>query len=152
MLHLKNNYYTLTAGLTMGFIITSSKLQRIIVRMSALLLLIVYVSATSHLELIHSFVHEHKESILHSAEHENDPCHRLLYHSDNDEGCHHDSHLVVLDKCQMCDLACHGDQTITSDLSYLVNYFKSKPGVFYKSHLESYSAVIYSSRAPPVRA
>lgn len=113
------------------------------------LLSILYLGSTSYPALLHSVVHSHETAVAHSGDQERDPCHRSIYHHDRQSGCDHDSHLIVSDKCKMCDLAFHGDQTIVPHIEissgkFDVEYFDS-----YKQNLAAYRAVISSSRAPP---
>ena len=132
--------------------ITSKKAKQDVIQMLTLLLLILYVVGTNQWEVIHSFAHDHDTLVSHYDEQEKDPCHRLIYHNDEGQGCHHESHLAISDKCEMCDLAYHGDQSILSNVSFSTGEFFSKQFNFYKSNLDSYWAVISSSRAPPVLA
>ncbi|SKC81604.1 hypothetical protein SAMN05660236_3983 [Ohtaekwangia koreensis] len=122
------------------------------VQVLMLLLSILYIAGSLQFELLHSFIHRHELVITHSHDQEKDPCHRSIYHNDTQEGCEHDAHLIVSTKCQMCDLAFGGDQTI---LSYVVSAhggFSTEYFEFYKLNLESYKAVLSSSRAPPTLA
>jgi hypothetical protein len=114
-----------------------------------LLLLLLYVAGTSHLEYLHLLVHSHDVAISHSDEKEKDPCHRLIYHDDTAQGCSHDSHLVVSDKCQTCDVVYHGDQNLLFTVELSAGVFTSGHFILYKLNLDSYYAVISSSRAPP---
>lgn len=132
--------------------ITSKRVKRSIRQMLALLLLVLYVAVSLKPEIIHSYAHDHMALVSHSDEQETDPCHRLIYHSDFDQDCNHDSHLVVADKCQMCDLVYHGDKTLLSNISFAAREFGSEHFDFYKLSLDSYWAVISSSRAPPTLA
>lgn len=79
-------------------------------------------------------------------------CDLSIYSKDVENGCHHDSHLVVSDKCDMCDMAYHGDQTILANHNFSSGEFSSNYFDFYKLNIDSYWAVISSSRAPPARA
>jgi hypothetical protein len=128
---------------------TSKKLKQGINQMLTLLLLVFFVTGSFPVELIHSFAHDHQTIVSHSDDQEKDPCHRLLFHNDAKEGCDHNSHLIVSDNCQMCDLAYHGDQTNLSNVAFAPAEFASEQFHFYKISLESYWAVISSSRAPP---
>jgi hypothetical protein len=130
-----------------------SIITRCISQVLTLLLLLLYLAGSSNLEFIHSYFHDHDIAVAHSDDQENDPCHRLIYHHDIAQGCHHDSHLSASDKCQMCDLASHGsDYTLPELQEYRLENFLTKHFSFYKENLDSYSAVISSSRAPPVLA
>lgn len=118
----------------------------------SILFVILYVLGTSHLEWIHSFSHDHVVDVSHSDEEELDRCHRSIYHGDVQRGCHHESHVVSSDDCQMCDLVCHGDQTYSSLSEIPVGHVVNDAFAFLKQSIDSYWAVISSSRAPPVCA
>jgi hypothetical protein len=132
--------------------ITSKKLMTSAARLSSLLLLLLYVVGTSHLDLLYSFVHNHDVIVTHSDEQEKDPCHKLLYHNDVKQGCDHKAHLIVSDKCQMCDLIHHGEKSLLTLATFSFGDFSEGHFIFYKSSLDSYLAVISSSRAPPTLA
>lgn len=118
-------------------------------RVVTLLLLVLYMAGSSDFEVLHSLVHVHDQIVTHSAEQEHDPCHRSMYHRDVEQGCDHESHFVVSNKCQMCDLAFHGDQHIVVSLVFNTEKFSSPHFDGYKVKLDSYWCVISSSRAPP---
>ena len=128
---------------------TAKKISNTSMRMLVLLFAVLYIAATSPLELLHSLSHDHGLTVIHSDEQEEVPCHRLIYHNDIEKGCHHDSHLLVSDKCQMCDLAFHGDKVVLRDVDISTPRFEQTFFCFYKQDLDSYRAVISSSRAPP---
>lgn len=133
----------------MHFKITSETPKGGIGQWLILLLLSVYIAGTSQLELLHLFVHSNDFVVAHSDEQEKDPCHRLLYHNDIEQGCDNHAHLTVSDKCQMCDLVNHGDQNLLSVITFPDADFPQDHFVFHKSDLDCYWAVISSSRAPP---
>jgi len=129
--------------------VTTKRQRKSLAKMAVYLLLVLYFAGTSQFELLHSFVHKHQSHVTHTVGQEMDPCHRLIYHNDVENGCHYDAHLVTSDECQMCDIAFHGDQTILKDIPFAAKVFQSKHFNSYKYHLDSYWAVISSSRAPP---
>ena len=131
--------------------ISTKRIKRITGKVFPFLLLVLYFVGTSHPELLHSFAHSHDAFVVHSEEQEKDPCHRLIYHDDAERGCGHDSHLIVSDRCHMCDLAYHVDHTILSDLAFSTVEFSSAQFDHYKVDLDSYWAVRSSSRAPPAK-
>ena len=130
-------------------VITLKKLKRAASPVFTLLFLVLYVAGTSQLELLHSFAHDHEASVSHTEEQEKNPCHRLIYHHDEGLGCDHSLHLMVSNKCQMCDTICHGDQNLLSNVLFAVPEFSQEHFGLYKINLDSYWAVISSSRAPP---
>jgi hypothetical protein len=120
-----------------------------IIRMLVVFLMVLYIIGTAQQDLLHAFSHSHHASISHSEEQEKDPCHRSIYHHDMEQGCDHDSHLNVSDKCQMCDHAFHGDQTFLSHVDFVTLELSTEHFDCYKQSLDAYWAVISSSRAPP---
>ncbi len=128
---------------------TLRKRQDSIWQMLTLLLLVFYIAVTSSLQILHVFAHDHEQAVTHSPEQEKDPCHRLLYHHDDAQSCDHDSHLVASDTCDMCDLAYHGDQALLNTFILRTARLKQEYFSHHKVNLDSYWAVISSSRAPP---
>ncbi len=118
-------------------------------RITAWVLLVFYIAGTSSLQIARAFVHSHEHTVVHSAEAEKDPCHRFIYHNDVAQSCDHDSHLVASDTCDMCDLAYHGDQALLNIMNFQIVRLKPEFFSHYKVNLDSYWAVISSSRAPP---
>lgn len=126
------------------------RVTRCVGQMATVLLLLLYLIGSSNVELFHSFAHDDEILITHSDEQEKDPCHRLIYHSDVKDGCGHESHLVVADKCSMCDVAYQSDQGILKIFTFKSAFpFEVELYSRYKTDLDSYWAVISSSRAPP---
>lgn len=120
-------------------------------QVAALILLILYISASTSIDLLHAVLHDDEVATIdHTEKQEQDPCHRLIYHFDKEHGCDDDSHLISTDKCQMCDIAFHGDQNVVPDLVFSDHAFSNSHFAFYKQDLDSHCAVIASSRAPPL--
>lgn len=120
------------------------------VRALTLLLMILYISGTTSIEILHSMLHNDQvTAVAHTQTEEQDPCHRIIYHNDTEHGCDDDSHLATSDKCEMCDVAFHADQTGLPDVLFNAAHFFNAHFSLYKENLDSYCAVIASSRAPP---
>ena len=113
------------------------------------LLLMLYLAGASQVGFLYAFGHDHAVTISHSYEEEKDPCHRLIYHNDAEAGCGHDVHVTVSDKCYLCDFAIHTDKTLLMPSAHLPLTFDQNSISFYKTDLDSYWAVLSSSRAPP---
>jgi len=79
---------------------------------AVVLLLFLYVVASSNVESLHSLFHEDEATVLHTTQTESDPCHVRLYHQDRSGGCGHDSHLVNEVKCSLCDARLHAVQLV----------------------------------------
>lgn len=127
----------------------TQKRRRGIRRGFSFLVIFLYIVSTALPGVLHVLVHDH--AVSHTMAHENDPCHRMLYHGEA-AACDHDAHLIDSDECPLCDVVCHTDQipvpnAIVSPAVYTQHYFSC-----YKQRLDSYWAVLSSSRAPPVRA
>lgn len=114
-----------------------------------LLLLVLYIASSANLEIFHAIVHQHAVAVDHSEEDEKDPCHRLVYHNDKHAGDDHGAHFFVPEKCKLCAIAGHGDQSIVPRPNAIVVKFLTNHFDFYKRSLDSYWAIISSSRAPP---
>lgn len=136
----------------MGNKVLTKRVNSSIGKVLALLLLVMHIAGPSNLELVHSVVHSHDVVVTHSEEQEADPCHRLVYHYDTEQSCDHDSHFIVSDKCQMCDLVYNGDQTTLSNVAFATGELLSEQFDFYKLNPDSFWAVMSSSRAPPALA
>jgi hypothetical protein len=133
----------------MGQKIAVGKSKRRTTVLGTFLLLILYLAGTSQLGFLYAFGHDHHVQISHSYKDEKDPCHRLIYHNDAEAGCDHEVHLTVSDKCYLCDFAIHPDKTLLTSALHLTLKFDQNVVGFYKSNLDSYWAVLSSSRAPP---
>ena len=128
--------------------LTKRRFRKTVSQVLTFALLIFYIIGTGKLE-IHSIFDDHAVAISHSEEQEEDPCHRTVYHDDWQKGCHHATHLIVSDKCQICDCAIHSDQSLVSSHIDSPVPYPIKQFITYKNNLDSYFAVISSSRAPP---
>lgn len=122
------------------------------VRWFPLVLLLIYFSGTSHLEVLHSFYHNHDQRVKHSEEQEKNPCHRSIYHFDFDElakNCGHNAHLVVADKCTLCDHNVHQDHLLFDLTRISSNDFSSPEFISLSVDADSYSLLNVLARGPP---
>jgi hypothetical protein len=112
-------------------------------------LLTFYIAGTSQLETLHQFFHSHDHLTSHSEAQEKNPCHREIFHHDIEKGCGHGSHIVVRDKCELCDVTFHIDQIFLarsgaqSIIFFSVDFVDSSPDAVGLSQSN------LSSRAPP---
>lgn len=114
-------------------------------------LLMLYIAGSTSIELIHAVFHSDEVIVVeHTVFQEQDPCHRLIYHFDIEHGCKDDVHLVASNKCKMCDIAFHADQSVIPHAEFAAPSLSIDHFAFYKHHIDSYWAVIASSRAPPI--
>lgn len=68
---------------------------------SVSLLLLLYIGGNVEVESFHQFFHS-LEKAIHSADEENDPCHRAIYHEATTDGCEHKTHVTAIKKCPLC--------------------------------------------------
>ncbi len=122
--------------------------NRNIFQVLTFLLLGAYAAGTSQSQIFHSLTHDHTAE-LHSDEQEEDACHRLIFHGDNERGCGHGAHLLVSDKCEMCDLVCHWGGGLLPAIGYKSIAFSQHHFTVHQSDFEGCGFVIASSRAPP---
>lgn len=73
------------------------------------ILLFLYVLGSNQTQSIHGLFHIQENAELHSPKNEKDPCHLVIYHHLKESGCHHNTHLVSLRKCPLCDLSFHSE-------------------------------------------
>lgn len=150
LLHLTKGRYILPRpNSSMSNKVTSQSHYEKLMRITVLFLMLLYIGSTLTPEQLHSFIHHHEITVTHSADEEQDPCHRTLYHHDTEQGCEHDSHLIAYDDCEGDDQIYHGDYTLLNERSLLIAEALQEHFDFYKVNLDSYWAVISSSRAPP---
>lgn len=115
-----------------------------------IILLTFYLAGASQFQGLHQLFHWHDHSVSHSELQEQDPCHRAIYHDDQEKGCGHHSHIVVTDKCELCDLTSPEDQIILSSAENKTIQFFSIDQTFGPSKVTGIRQTIDSSRAPPV--
>lgn len=66
-------------------------------------LLLIYLASSLRLDSIHQLFHVEDITELHSAEKEQDPCHKNIYHQQKESGCAHKSHITQNNKCPLCE-------------------------------------------------
>jgi hypothetical protein len=150
MLHLDVFHFILAAKLIMFKRIQATNRGKYPLVILGMLLIVLYMGATWQVQVFHGFFHDHEEVVSHSEEQEKDPCHRQIYHHEPAACASHDAHLIASDKCQICDLAFHTDQTLLSKAVVAAARFEATYFAHCKISLGSYWAVISSSRAPPI--
>src|SRR5687767_14297636 len=83
------------------------------------LLLFFYVLG-SHIQDFHEILHgENAESIEHSTQQEEDPCHRNVFHHE-ENACEHTTHVTKFEKCSLCEWSLYNDQWIASNGSIII--------------------------------
>ena len=114
--------------------------------LASILLLALYLASGTGYELFH----EHQSFLSHSAEEENDPCHRAIYHVEKDNACKHEWHLSKNEKCGDCYLLFHADQIIVrSSIAQSVNIAFNIKVVLALPNLQEIF-LYHPSRAPPL--
>jgi hypothetical protein len=131
--------------------IRGKKLRSLTLQLCTLLLAF-YVTGPSQFELLHKLIHTHDHSVSHTEMQEEDPCHRSIYHNDIEKGCGHHSHIVVTDKCELCDLISHTDQILLSKSESIRPQFFSFDFNFCSTEVVSIGHSILPSRAPPTNS
>jgi hypothetical protein len=114
----------------------------------SILLLVFYVAGASQMEALHLLFHTHSQ-ISHSEEQEKDPCHLSVYHLEVEKGCGHHAHIVVTDKCELCDVICYTDSILLSAHESQAPEFFTIDFVLASVDIVDVGQTIVSSRAPP---
>ena len=112
-------------------------------------LLTLYIVGTAGFEGLHQLFHAHKFSVSHSQTEEKNPCHRTIYHQDAEEGCGHANHVVVTDKCDLCDVILHADHALLVDISEQPVRFFAIDVLFDSAPAIAHAQSNLSPRAPP---
>jgi hypothetical protein len=115
--------------------------------LAAILLLLLYIAANVEFEAIHHEFHD-EVHVTHTEADEHDPCHRSLYHQ-NEESCHH-AHLTTIKKCPLCHFNVVNEKVLTAipTAKEVVSDTKVTTD-FYPSFVSSTTASL-PSRAPPI--
>lgn len=158
-LHLYLRYYSRVAGelLTtfhksfMSKLLTSGEERawHVLRRLLISLLLVLYMLGTSPPEQLRHFLHSDNHFGLHSAESEQDACHRWIYHHDVEGRCTHDSHIFLKDTCAGCGITAQTAQMLPQEPEYtFLASDVSQPACPPFNEVSFYRLII-SSRAPP---
>jgi hypothetical protein len=115
--------------------------------LGAAVLLLLYLISGQPQEVFHQFVHEHEE-ITHSAEQEQDACHRSIYHEQND-GCGHKAHFTTSEKCALCDHYIKTDHLYSTNANHTSTVIYSTDRAFIATFSASDPIRVLPSRGPP---
>lgn len=113
------------------------------------LLLVLYSAAALKVDSFHELFHAQELAELHSVEHENNPCHKSVYHQESQEGCEHKSHITENTKCPLCEYNVTPDQLVQEFTTQSKpNTSQSKQTSWIDVELASVNKSL-SSRGPP---
>jgi hypothetical protein len=115
---------------------------------SVFFLLFYVAGVTSQSQGFHQFFHSKNNLVSHTEAQEKDRCHRSIYHDDVKTGCGHSSHVVVTDKCPLCDQIFHIDQILTAEY-HLSSHFGEAEFTIIEFATEPLRIVVLPARAPP---
>lgn len=115
---------------------------------SAVLLLLLYFAGNVQFESLHDVVHSLEQS-LHTAEQENDPCHRAIYHEVENDGCDHETHLTSVEQCPLCHVVPINIQHLEASHSFESLEISNEFGVYSSSDIVVRNAIAIPARAPP---
>lgn len=130
--------------------ISDRRLKQGLKALASGLLLALYLIGNTPVEVVHQFSHAHDSVVSHNEEQESDPCHRALYHADQQEGCAHKLHFTKVEKCKQCHVVAHVDQLTFSDPSVEYIFSDFTHGEISISGALSNIVVHLPARAPPV--
>lgn len=115
---------------------------------SAVVLLLLYFAGNVQFESLHDVVHSFEQS-LHTAELENDPCHRAIYHEVENDGCDHETHLTSVEQCPLCHVVPINIQHLEASHSFESLELSNEFGVYSPSDIVVRNAIAIPARAPP---
>lgn len=121
--------------------------------LAAWLLLLLYLVGMVAGPLTHQTDHGHEHVALHTPEHEEDPCHRAVYHQDVAEGCAHDTHLnPEEDSCVLCHFIVSNNYFSPFATSVDALALSDSTVLLYLAPLLTRSSKSENNRGPPVLA
>ena len=98
----------------------------------------------------YGLLHQHPSQVSHSIEAENDPCHKAIYHVEEEKACKHESHISKKESCCDCHLLFHSDQIIfRNSLAQSRNHQVFDGSILILSHPEEIT-LYHPSRGPPL--
>jgi hypothetical protein len=116
------------------------------------LLLVLYSLAAVRVESVHAVFHAQEVAELHSPEHESNPCHKSIYHQEQQTGCAHPSHFTENKKCPLCEYHATGDQLLNpTDASEKISVAASHRALSVAT-VVNVAWVFHTPRGPPAIA
>ena len=115
---------------------------------SAVFLLLLYFAGNVQFESFHDVIHSLEQS-LHTAEQENDPCHRTIYHEVENDGCDHETHLTSVEQCPLCHVVPINIQHLEASHSFESLEQSNEFGDYSPSDAVVWNAIDIPARAPP---
>ena len=114
-----------------------------------LALLLLYSVSSLRIDSVHQLFHAENVTELHSAEKENDPCHKNIYHQQKESGCEHKSHITENSKCSFCEYGGGFKEILLTRFDAAITFQQSIPESFHRE--ESLSPYLYrgAGRSPP---
>jgi hypothetical protein len=116
--------------------------------LSAIFLLLLYFAGNVQFETFHDIVHSLEQS-LHSAEQENDPCHRAIYHEVKNDGCDHETHFTEIEQCPLCHVVPVNVQHLEASHSFESVQLPNEFGIYSPARVAALNVVDVPARAPP---
>ena len=117
--------------------------------LSAIFLLLLYFAGNVQLESFHDAIHCLEQS-LHTPEHEEDPCHRAIYHEVESDGCDHETHFTAIEQCPLCHVVPISIQHFEASHSFESLVLSNEFGKYDPLQISSREDVELPARAPPV--
>jgi hypothetical protein len=113
------------------------------------LLLALYSVAALRVNSFHELFHAKEIAELHSAEQENNPCHKSIYHQQSQAGCEHKSHITENTKCPLCELNVTPDQLVENLFEQTKSTITQAEQPNWLDSILASHQVCLSSRGPP---
>jgi hypothetical protein len=152
LLQMESFLFTFRLNSGMNLLSTIKKQNQYGFRIVILVLLFLYTVGISQFDGWHKLFHPHDTVISHSEAQEEDSCHRAVFHLDIEKGCEHRTHIVVNNKCDLCDSIFHTDHLLLSKLDASEISFESFRFIINPSGIAIRIELILSTRGPPALA
>jgi hypothetical protein len=112
-------------------------------------LLFLYILSFETKEIHKILHHDRQQSLLHSPQKEKDPCHRKIFHHE-ENACKHKTHVTTSEKCSLCELAVHKEHWAAKNDTVTIIHHDSILNNTVIEFLTTDLSIHLSSRAPPI--
>lgn len=141
-----------TEGLTFDLMLPRYLKRKLLKGLSGLVtlsFLVLYAVGSLQVESFHRLIHGHDEATLHSAEQEENNCHRVVYHNEAKSDCDHKSHITENRNCPLCQISVQQFHLPGDLTNPLVSFSNTQPADFREAAILTIGLRQSGARAPP---
>jgi hypothetical protein len=111
-------------------------------------ILLLYVAGTVQIDNLHQLLHHHTVE-LHSEQAEKDPCHRSVFHHEQNKGCEHKTHVTQTKECFVQQLLGHTFHITIPQQDFFITSNVADYQLCFFTSVEETIGALRAARAPP---